>query len=226
MLNGIQHMEIKRYGQRMLTISTAYCTTMAVAWVQARVSDTGPGIHRQQWDRVFDLGFTTRPEGSGLGLFIARSLITSMGGQISIENSTIPIGTTFLVELSRASEQSATEVKNMCDKRLRILLVDDEASLREPLQKRLQTGFGYEVDLAANGAEAIAHVETAADRYDVALIDQTLIPEPDGIEVMRHIKERYARYRVHHFTGWGSEHRQTGFGGRRLSLYRKAFRCQ
>ena len=99
MLNGIQHMEIKRYGQRTLTISTASRDDDGVAWVQARVSDTGPGIHRQQWDRVFDLGFTTRPEGSGLGLFIARSLMTSLGGRISIESSAIPIGTTFLVEL-------------------------------------------------------------------------------------------------------------------------------
>ena len=96
----------------------------------------------------------------------------------------------------------------MCDKRLRILLVDDEASLREPLQKRLQTGFGYEVDLAANGAEALEHVETCAGRYDVALIDQTLIPGPDGIEVMRHIKERYPDIECIIFTGWGGEHRQ------------------
>ena len=99
MLNGIQHMKLKGYGRRVLTISTALHEGDGVVWEQARVTDTGPGIHRQQWDKVFDLGFTTRPEGSGLGLFIARSLVTSLGGRISIESSAIPIGTTFLVEL-------------------------------------------------------------------------------------------------------------------------------
>ena len=96
----------------------------------------------------------------------------------------------------------------MRDERLRILLVDDEASLREPLKKRLEAGFSFEVDLAANGAEAIERIETVAGRYDVALIDQTLLPGPDGIEVMRHIKAVYPDVECIIFTGWGSEHRQ------------------
>jgi two-component system sensor histidine kinase FlrB len=72
--------------------------------VQARFSDTGPGIHRQLWEKIFALGFTTRAGGSGLGLYIARSLMGSMGGRIVLEESLVPLGTTFLVELPAAEK--------------------------------------------------------------------------------------------------------------------------
>ena len=48
------------------------------------------------------MGFSTRPSGSGLGLFIARSLVESLGGRISVERSVVSICTTFLVELRAA----------------------------------------------------------------------------------------------------------------------------
>jgi len=67
---------------------------------QVRISDSGPGIHYQlQQQRIFELGFSTRKGGSGLGLFVARALIDAMHGQISVERSIMEIGTTFLIEL-------------------------------------------------------------------------------------------------------------------------------
>lgn len=45
------------------------------------VEDDGTGIHRGLWDRIFELGFTRgREDGSGLGLYITRSLAAAMGG--------------------------------------------------------------------------------------------------------------------------------------------------
>lgn len=96
----------------------------------------------------------------------------------------------------------------MSDPRVRILLLDDELSLRKPLQKQLQDQFGYHVDTAADGSEALTLAETAQGEYDVALIDQTLVPGPDGTEVMRCIKERYPNIECIIFTGWGTEQRQ------------------
>lgn len=96
----------------------------------------------------------------------------------------------------------------MSDQQLRILLLDDELSLREPLKKYLQGQFSYYVDAVANGTEALQYIDAAQGRYDVALIDQTLVPGPDGIKVMKHIKERYPNIECIIFTGWGIEHRQ------------------
>ncbi len=98
MLNAVQHMEHKPDARRVLTVSTI-CTRNNPPGVQVRFSDTGPGIHRQLWDKIFALGFTSRPGGSGLGLYLARSLVESMGGRIGVEASLVPLGSTFLVEL-------------------------------------------------------------------------------------------------------------------------------
>jgi signal transduction histidine kinase/DNA-binding NarL/FixJ family response regulator/predicted RNA-binding protein with RPS1 domain len=106
MLNAVQHTAHKRAqwpkGDSRLLITTCMVPGNESP-LQVRFTDTGPGIHRKLWDRIFALGFSTRSGGSGLGLFIARSLVESMGGKIAVEQSTIPIGTTFLVELPVAA---------------------------------------------------------------------------------------------------------------------------
>jgi signal transduction histidine kinase len=52
------------------------------------------------WERIFQPGFTTREEeGSGLGLYISRSLVETMGGRIYVANSHILWGSTFVIEL-------------------------------------------------------------------------------------------------------------------------------
>lgn len=63
------------------------------------VEDNGPGIHASLWERVFEVGFTTRSDGSGLGLYICRSLVEAMGGRIYVAESRVLGGTTFAVEL-------------------------------------------------------------------------------------------------------------------------------
>lgn len=64
------------------------------------VEDDGPGIHRHQLPRIFELGFTTRKDGgSGLGLYVARHLVEAMHGRISVAESARLWGTRFVVEL-------------------------------------------------------------------------------------------------------------------------------
>jgi signal transduction histidine kinase/predicted RNA-binding protein with RPS1 domain len=109
MLNAIQQMEKSPDALRALVVSTAYEAQDDTRPAKVRFSDTGPGIHRQLWDKIFALGFTTRPGASGLGLFIARSLVESMGGRIAVEESLVPLGTTFLVELPTAGEMKCEE---------------------------------------------------------------------------------------------------------------------
>ena len=99
MLNASQHMALKPDGGKILTITTSCDTNDTKQVINIRFSDTGPGIHRNLWEKIFDLGFTNRSGGTGQGLYIARSLIMALGGKIRVERSPILVGTTFLVEL-------------------------------------------------------------------------------------------------------------------------------
>lgn len=105
MLNAIQHMAMRSHGLRTLQIATFCGSGSAAPQIKVRFSDSGPGIHKQQWDDIFRLGFSTRPSGTGIGLFIARSLVESLGGKLSVERSVISVGTTFLVELPLVTPQ-------------------------------------------------------------------------------------------------------------------------
>lgn len=104
-LNAIQQttMKMERWhrGQGVLQITSTWEPT-ATRPIQVRFVDNGPGIHRQQWESIFALGFSTRPGGTGLGLFIARGLAEAMGGQVVVERSIVPQGTIFRVELPGA----------------------------------------------------------------------------------------------------------------------------
>ena len=62
------------------------------------VSDTGPGIQPEVGRRLFEQFFTTKPQGTGLGLYISRQIVEEHGGEIRW-SSEPGSGTTFTVRL-------------------------------------------------------------------------------------------------------------------------------
>ncbi len=100
-INAIQQIQLLRPssgGRTQIRVETQ--AQHAHPMIRIFIEDDGPGIHRTLWQRIFELGFTTRSEGgSGLGLYITRSLAESLRGHVSIVESYILWGTTFLVEL-------------------------------------------------------------------------------------------------------------------------------
>ena len=54
--------------------------------VLLKVSDNGPGIPQEKLASIFDPYFTTKNEGSGLGLWIAQQIVTAHGGNIQVQN--------------------------------------------------------------------------------------------------------------------------------------------
>lgn len=98
----------------------------------------------------------------------------------------------------------------MNEKRLRVLLVDDDTNLREPLVEFLSQTNDFHVDAAA-AEQAIHLVLTSEQPYHVALIDDFLIPvggeKPirSGIELMGQIKTLSPRTETIIFTGWGMD---------------------
>jgi len=66
--------------------------------VEILCKDTGIGIPEDQVDNIFDLLYTTKEEGSGLGLFIANKIVNDIGGQLKVK-SKLNEGTEMIVRL-------------------------------------------------------------------------------------------------------------------------------
>ena len=94
-LNAIEAMDAG--GKLVLQLCTAQ-----PAELRLRVRDTGPGIPAEQRDKIWDAFHTTKAEGTGLGLPVARNLIEAQGGRIELE-SELGVGATFSIVLPRSA---------------------------------------------------------------------------------------------------------------------------
>ena len=131
-------------------------------WVRISVSDTGCGIAPEQMDRIFDCFYTTKAEGqgTGLGLYMAREIVTDHGGHISCRS--VPgAGACFEILLPALPAQSLPEPQAKPTPAARrpggetLLLVDDEPELLAINTAFLESG-GYAVLTARDSAEALA----------------------------------------------------------------------
>ena len=66
--------------------------------VQLQVRDTGSGISTEQRTKIFEPLYTTKPGGSGLGLYIVQEIVAAHGGTLAVE-SAVGCGTTFTITL-------------------------------------------------------------------------------------------------------------------------------
>ncbi len=93
--NAIEALSHSHEQRRTLQVR---CSCWDDRGVVIRVEDNGPGIDPSDRKKVFDAFFTTRPEGLGLGLVIARSVIRAHGGRLEVEPRS-PAGTAFIIHL-------------------------------------------------------------------------------------------------------------------------------
>ena len=96
-MNGLDAME-EASSPHNLTIRTG----RAADGVQVRVSDSGKGIPYDKVASMFDAFVTTKPQGTGLGLPIARTILDSYGGELWAENRTRGAVFTFRLPLAKA----------------------------------------------------------------------------------------------------------------------------
>jgi len=184
--NAEQAMEQRDGHHHRLTVRTRRTgDTMRI-----EVEDSGDGIPANLIERIFNPFFTTKPTGSGtgLGLSISLGIVREHEGRIWAEN--VPQGgARFVVELPviqpRASGefQTVAQVHRVGDS-LRVLVVDDEASVRVSLQRYL-AGRGHDVETTASGEDALARLR--ATLYDAVIVDMRM-PDLSGEQLFERLR--------------------------------------
>jgi PAS domain S-box-containing protein len=157
-------------------------------FVEIVVRDTGIGIPTGILPKVFDPFFTTKAKGSGLGLTIARSVVERHSGELLLE-STPGVGTTVILRLP-ACETLVTAAHSPVAPEsapaARILVVDDEPSVRSVLGRMLELA-GHSVETAASGSEGIARFEQALESgrgFELVVLDLTIPGDLGGTRTL------------------------------------------
>lgn len=170
------------------------------------VKDTGIGIRNEDMEKLFgsferlELSKNRYIQGTGLGLNIAKQLVTAMGGTIDVQ-SKYGIGTCFTVvipqqivdntpmnEKPRAvavSETATEEKKHFYAPDAKVLAVDDN-KLNLKVIQALMKRSAVQLDLANGGEECLQM--TKDKKYDLILMDH-MMPEPDGIQTLHMLKD-------------------------------------
>jgi signal transduction histidine kinase/CheY-like chemotaxis protein len=155
------------------------------------VQDDGPGVPLEIQDRIFDPFFTTRElgQGTGLGLSICHGIMSEHGGRIWVlsdgaQGSEFHLLIPVVADHSPPVETAAVR-QEPAQPRTRVLVVDDEQSIRELLRAILEP-MGHKVEDVADGRSAIERVK--ANRYGVILLDVRM-PDMSGLEVFKRLKE-------------------------------------
>jgi len=169
----------------------------AVVTVRFSVRDTGIGIPVETQAKIFNAftqadGSTTRKfGGTGLGLTISRQLVEMMGGTIRIESEPGK-GSDFIftVPLHTMEESDLRPSIVLPDlKGLKVLVVDDNRTNREILEKQLYA-WGMQCRGAGGGDEALSLLRAAAAEsapFDLAILDYNM-PDIDGLQLGGMIK--------------------------------------
>jgi PAS domain S-box-containing protein len=158
-------------------------------YIVLAVSDTGGGMSELTLARACEPFYTTKGpgEGSGLGLSQVYGVAKQSHGSLAIR-SAFGEGTTVEIYLPRSSAlvgprlARGTETAGRSDRRISVLVIDDQQDVREVMVAHLQA-LGYEVSQAASGQEALDRLRDG-DAVD-ALIADYAMPEMSGTELAR-----------------------------------------
>jgi PAS domain S-box-containing protein len=172
------------------------------------VSDTGPGIDVETRERIFEPFFTTKSpgKGTGLGLATAYGIVNQAGGVLAV-SSDPGQGTTFAIRLPLAAAdlepavEPAAPAAAPCGGREVVLLVEDEAALRDLEQVTLEDA-GYHVHAAADATAALELARRHA--FDLVLVD-VVMPGLSGPQLVDELRKRGSALPAIYVSGYGAD---------------------
>jgi two-component system cell cycle sensor histidine kinase/response regulator CckA len=163
-------------------------------YIRISITDHGVGIHHEYLDKIFDPFFTTKQKGSGLGLATSYSIVKNHGGYINAESSP-GSGTTFFVYLpaSRKYKKRPSRDKSRhIPGEERVLIMDDEASVREVLGRMLKHMNYRDIVYAREGEEAVRLYKEGMETgvpFNIVILDLTIPGGMGGKETMEKLRK-------------------------------------
>jgi PAS domain S-box-containing protein len=162
-------------------------------YVRLAVADNGVGIAREHLAKIFDPYFTTKTQGSGLGLATVYSIVRKHEGYIEADSEPgkgtvfrfwMPAGGTAALSAGGASPDKPAPT------RARVLFMDDEEAIRG-MAVIFMDRLGFECETAADGAEALRKYREAMEagrKYEAVVMDLTVPGGMGGREAMEHLR--------------------------------------
>ncbi len=160
-------------------------------YVEISVKDNGTGISAEHLSKIFDPYFTTKAQGSGLGLATCYAIIKNHGGVIHVASKPGK-GTTlyiYLPAVEQEREAVQTAEHSPFVRKGRVLLMDDEELVREIAGKMMEV-FGHEVAFAEHGEAAIGKYKAAIESgnpFDIVILDLTIRGGMGGKETIERL---------------------------------------
>ncbi len=181
-------------------------------YVSIEIRDTGCGIGAETLERIFDPFFTTKFTGRGLGLPAVRGIVNGHRGAVKV-TSRPGEGSAFRVlfpalpgAAPRKSESSGDPLAWRGSGR--ILVVDDEEPMRAVMQ-RILVRLGFDVDVAASGAEGLARFRDQGGGYRCVLMD-LVMPGMTGLELLQEVRALSREVRIVLMSGYSEDSIATG----------------
>ena len=204
----------------------------ALPYVRIAIRDFGIGIAPEHQTRIFDPFFSTKQQGSGLGLATSYSIVKKHDGYIDVA-SELGKGSIFTIYLPASGSQAPFPAYDESGEPVfhgsgRVLIMDDEDFLLDVGTDMLQN-LGFEVSKARHGEEAISMVEEGVRRnapFVAAILDLTIPGGLGGQETVGRLLEIAPSLRVIASSGYAdspimANPDQYGFCGRLIKPYRK-----
>lgn len=191
-------------------------------YVTVSVADDGPGIPPHLQAKVFDPYFTTKSNGSGLGLTSAYSIVKRHSGHLDFESSA-GRGCVFRVilpALEQPYRQRHSQPPTQRSASGRVLLMDDDSAIIEVMTQTLETA-GFDVRSTTDGRTAIVRYYSAMNSstpFDVVIMDLTIPGGMGGRETLEKLRAIDPNVVAIVSSGYSNdpvmaEHQRYGFAG-------------